>query len=180
MSAWLLPFVWLINGVMALVWLLTDHLWQVGLAGALGYAVLHAPETQKQWTLGVAFLALLAGIFAPFPVSLFMLIMTIAGVIAVRLERLNPQNTHWTMIRGLGLYALTALGFFTYHELILPSMSDPTLVQGQAYINAIASFALYLVPLGYLALLAQGMLVHPPVQQDPSEIIYRLRSRGKP
>lgn len=180
MSAWLLPFVWLINGVMALLWMLLDHLWHVGLAVALGYAVLHAPEAQKQWMLGVALLALLAGIFAPFPVALLMLIMVIAGQTAVRLERLNPQNTHWTMIRGLGLYALSALGFLAYHELILPSLSDPTLIQGQAYINAIASYALYLLPLGYLALLAQGMLVHPPVQQNPSDIIYRLRSRGKP
>jgi hypothetical protein len=180
MSAWLLPFVWLINGVMALVWMMVDHLWQVGLAVALGYAVLHAPEPQKQWSLGVALLALLAGIFAPFPVALFMLIMVIAGVIAVRLERINPQNTHWIMIRGLGLYALTGLGFSAYQELILPALSDPALVGGQAYITVIASYALYLVPLGYLALLAQEVLVHPPIQQNPDEIIYRFRSRGKP
>jgi hypothetical protein len=180
MSAWLLPFVWVINGVMALLWILVDHLWQVGLAAALGYAILHAPENQKQWMLGVALLALLAGIFAPFPVALLMLIMVIAGIFAVRLERLNPQNTHWTMVRGLGLYALTGLGFYAYHELILPALTDPALIQGQAYINAIASYALYLLPLGYLALLAQGMLVHPPVQQNPDEIIYRFRSRGKP
>lgn len=180
MSAWLLPFVWLVNGLLALVWLLVENFWQVGLAGALGYAVLRAPVSQQRWTLGVALLALVAGVAAPFPVVLFLLVMTLAGLLAVRLERFNPQNTHWMLVRGLGLYALTGLGFATYREWLLPALSDPALLQGQAYLNAIASIALYLLPLGYLALLAQGLLVHPPVQQDADEIIYHFRSRGKP
>ena len=180
MSAWLLPVVWMVNGVLTLVWLLVDHLWQVGLALALGYTVQHAPQSQQRWTLGVALLALAAGLAAPFPVALLLTVMSLAGQAAVRLERLNPQATHWTLVRSLGLYALVGLGYAGYRQLLLPAMNDPALAQGQAYISAIASIALYLLPLGYLALLAQGLLVHPPVDGRADEIIFRYRSRGKP
>jgi len=83
-------------------------------------------------------------------------------------------------VRSLGLYALVGLGYAGYRQLLLPAMNDPALAQGQAYISAIASIALYLLPLGYLALLAQGLLVHPPVDGRADEIIFRYRSRGKP
>lgn len=177
---WYTPFVWIANGLLALVWLLVENVWQVALVPALGYAVLRAPKGQQRWTLGVALLALVAGLVSPFPVALLLLVMTLAGLLAVRLERFSPQNTHWMLVRGLGLYALVGLGFSAYRAWLVPAMSDPALIQGQAYLSAIASIALYLLPLGYLALLAQGLLVHPPVQQDADEIIYHFRSRGKP
>lgn len=177
---WYTPFVWLANGLLALVWLVVDHLWVVLLVPLLGYAVLHAPENQRSWTLGAAVLSLLAGAASPFPVALLLGIMTLAGLAAVRLERLSPQNTHWTMVRGLTLYALVGLGFSAYRTWLLPALSDPTLVQGQAYLSAIASIALYLFPLGYLALLVQGLFVHPPVQGEADDILYTLRSRRKP
>lgn len=106
--------------------------------------------------------------------------MTLAGLVAKRLERLNPQNTHWTLVRGLGLYSLIALGYAAYRNWLVPAMSDPALQQGQAYLSAIAGIALYLFPLGVLALLLQGLFVHPPVQGEADEIVYHFRSRGKP
>jgi hypothetical protein len=180
MSGWRLPFLWLANGVLALVWLALDHLWVVLLVPALGYAVLQAPENQRTWTLGVAALSLAAGAVAPFPVALFLLVITLAGLLAARVEKVNPQNTHWTLVRGLGLYSLIGLGYTAYHAWLLPAMTDPALQQGQAYLSAIAGVALYLFPLGVLALLAQGLFVHPPVQGEADELIYRFRSRGKP
>lgn len=175
-----LPFLWIANGFLALLWLTVDHLWVVLLAGALGVAVVQAPENQRAWTLGVAVLSLAAGVFAPFPVALLLLVIILAGLAAKRLERLNPQNTHWTLVRGLGLYSLIALGYTAYGNWLLPAMTDPALQQGQAYLSAIASIALYLFPLGVLALMLQGLFVHPPVQGEADEIIYRYRSRGKP
>jgi hypothetical protein len=180
MSGWRLPFLWLANGVLALVWLALDHLWVVLLVPALGYAVLQAPENQRTWTLGVAALSLAAGAVAPFPVALLLLVITLAGLLAARVEKVNPQNTHWTLVRGLGLYSLIGLGYTAYHAWLLPAMTDPALQQGQAYLSAIAGVALYLFPLGVLALLAQGLFVHPPVQGEADELIYRFRSRGKP
>ena len=182
MSDWTLPFLWIANGLLALLWLTVDHLWVILLAGALGVTVLQAPDVQQIWTLGVAVLSLVAGVFAPFPAALLLLVMTLAGLAAKRLERLNPQNAHWTLVRGLGLYSLLALGYAVYRNWLLPAMvmSDPALQQGQAYLSAIAGIALYLFPLGVLALLLQGVFVHPPVQGEADEIIYRYRSRGKP
>ncbi len=180
MNSWTLPFLWIANGFLALVWLVVEHLWVVLLVPALGYAVLEAPDNQRTWTLGVAVLSVVAGVVAPFPVALLLLVMTLAGLGAKRLERLNPQNTHWTLVRGLGLYGLIALGFVAYRTWLLPAMSDPALQQGQVYLSAIASIALYLFPLGVLALMVQGLFVHPPVQGDADEIIYHFRSRGKP
>jgi hypothetical protein len=177
---WTLPFVWIANGFLVLVWLAVDHLWVVLLVPLLGYAVLRAPEGQRSWTLAVALLSLLAGVAAPFPVALLLGIMVLAGLAAARIERLNPQNTHWTMVRGLALYALVGLGFSAYRTWLLPALDDPALVQGQAYLSAIASIALYLFPLGYLALLAQGLFVHPPVQGEADEILFTFRSRRKP
>lgn len=180
MSDWLLPFLWIVNGLLALLWLLAEHVWAVLLVPALGYAVLQAPEVQRPWTLGVAVLSLAAGTVAPFPVALFLLVITLAGLLAERLEKINPQNIHWTLVRGLGLYSLAGLGYAAYRAWLVPAMTDPSLQQGQAYLSAIASIALYLFPLGVLVMLAQGLFVHPPFQGDADEIIYRLRSRGKP
>lgn len=177
---WHTPFLWIANGALALLWLLVDHLWVVLLVPVLGYAVLQAPGNQRSWTLVVALLALVAGAVSPFPVALLLAVMTLSGLLAVRLEKINPQNTHWTLVRGLGLYSLVGLGFTAYRTWLVPAMSDPALVQGQVYLSAIASIALYLLPLGYLALLAQGLFVHPPVQGEADEIIYHFRSRGKP
>ncbi len=177
---WHTPFLWIANGFMALLWLLVDHLWVVLLVPLLGYAVLQAPGNQRGWTLGVALLALVAGAVSPFPVALLLAVMTLAGLVAVRLEKINPQNTHWTLVRGLGLYSLVGLGFTAYRTWLVPAMTDPALQQGQVYLSAIASIALYLLPLGYLALLAQSLFVHPPVQGEADEIIFRYRSRGKP
>ncbi len=177
---WHTPFLWMANGALALLWLVVDHLWVALLVPLLGYAVWQAPAGQHRWTLGVALLALAAGVVSPFPVALLLGVMTLAGLLAERLERLNPQNTHWTLVRGLGLYSLVGLGFTAYRAWLIPAMTDPALVQGQVYLSAIASIALYLLPLGYLALLAQGLFVHPPVQGEADEIIYHFRSRGKP
>ncbi len=177
---WHTPFLWMANGFLALLWLLVDHLWAALLVPVLGYAVLQAPGNQRSWTLGVALLALVAGALSPFPVALLLAVMTLSGLLAVRLEKINPQNTHWTLVRGLGLYSLVGLGFTAYRAWLVPAMNDPALQQGQAYLSAIASIALYLLPLGYLALLAQGLFVHPPVQGEADDIIYHFRSRGKP
>lgn len=177
---WHTPFLWIANGALALLWLLVDHLWVVLLVPVLGYAVLQAPGNQRSWTLVVALLALVAGAVSPFPVALLLAVMTLSGLLAVRLEKINPQNTHWTLVRGLGLYSLVGLGFTAYRTWLVPAMSDPALVQGQVYLSAIASIALYLLPLGYLALLAQSLFVHPPVQNEADDIIYHFRSRGKP
>lgn len=181
MTDWWLPFLWLLNGLFALLWLLLEHFWQVALVPALAYVAFGAPPAQRKWAVVVCVLALLGGVLAPFPAALLLLLMAGAGWGAYRLERLSPQNTYWTMLRGLGLYALIALGYVAYRRWFAPFLAaDPALLQGQAYLSAIASIALYLFPVGYLAVLAQGLFAHPPFEHSPDDLIFRYRSRGKP
>lgn len=176
---WYTPFVWMVNGFLALVWLLAENGWSVLLCVVLGVTVWRAPQAQQRWTLGTALLALLAGLLSPFPTALLLTVMAAAGQTAIQLDKFNPQNTHWTMVRGLALYALVGLGFSAYRVLVLPGIDDVDLQQGQVYLTAIGSIALYLFPLGYLALLAQGLFVHPPVEGRADEVVFRYRSRGK-
>jgi len=176
----LLPFLWIVNGLLALLWLLIDSFWLVALVPTLGYWVWTAPKDQQRWSLAIALLSIVAAAVSPFPVALFLLVMTLAGLLARLLERLNPQNTHWNTLRALGLYALLGLAYAIYRSFILPAVSDPSVLQAEGYLSAIASIALYLLPIGFLALLAQGLFVHPPVQQPADEMLFRFRSRGKP
>lgn len=172
---------WMANGMLALLWLAVDHLPVVLLVPIVGYVVLQSPENQRVWTFGVGILAIAAGVAVPVPVAILLLMIAVAGHLAVRLEKVNPWNVHWTLVRGMGLYSLVGLGYAAYRFWLEPVVAaDPALAQGQTYLSVIAAIALYLFPLGVLALFAQGLFVHPPVQGEADKIIYHLRSRGKP
>jgi hypothetical protein len=108
-----------------------------------------------------------------------MLVMAVAGGLASYLERFNASAVHWNTLRGLALYSLAGLGFTAFQDLMSRTESSLLLQQGQAYLSAIAAFAMYLIPLGFLALLAQTLLAHPPVSGSPAELIHTIRSRGK-
>ncbi len=179
-NAAFLPFLWLVNGMLTLLWLTVDNFWLLSLIPAQGFLVWTAPKDQQRWTLGVAGLVLLAAGLAPFPVALLLLVMTLSGLLARRLERLNPQNTHWNTVRALALYALLGLAYSVYRFFILPSVSDPAVLQAEGYLSAISSIALYLLPVGFLALLAQSIFVHPPIPAQADDLLFRFRSRGKP
>lgn len=178
---WYEPLIWVANGALALVWLLADHLWAVLLTVLVGVLVWRAPVQQRLWAVGIGVLMVIGGVVAPFPVALMSAGMVVIGMVVVRMEKINPPAVHWTMLRGLGLYALVGLGYAAWRGLVQPMMSsDPALQSGQVYLTAIASIALYLYPVGYAALLAQGLMAHPPVEGEADTLIFRYRSRGKP
>ena len=106
--------------------------------------------------------------------------MALAGLIGVLLERFNAAALRWRAVGGIALYALMGLGFAAYQQLA-PSLGadDPLLSQGQRYLGILASIAMYFYPLGFLALLAQAIWVHPPLAQSPEGLIHTIRSRGK-
>ncbi|NCP88463.1 MAG: hypothetical protein CO094_01150 [Anaerolineae bacterium CG_4_9_14_3_um_filter_57_17] len=169
---------WLVNGLLGALWLLVDNLLPLALVAVLVVAIYFSPPTQRNWLLGVGGLALFAGVFAPFPVALMLIVMAASGLTAAYLDKFSPEATYWTMVRGLALYALVGFGVALYKTL-LPSMTDPLLNSGQVYLAAITSVALYLLPVGYLALLAQGIFAHPPTGMSPEDMIFKYRSRGK-
>jgi hypothetical protein len=170
---------YLLNGFLALLWLLLDHILMVILIIPLAWLAYHSPNEQRPWSLAAGALALLTSAVAPAPVPLLMLVMALAGSLAVYLEQFNPIGVRWNTLRGLALYSLAGSGFTIYQDYLGRSIGSPLLAQGQAYISTIAGFAMYLIPLGFLALLAQTLWAHPPVPGKPADLIHTIRSRGK-
>jgi hypothetical protein len=170
---------YLLNGFLALLWLLADHILLALLIAPLAWLSYTAPDEQRPWTLVSCGLAILASAVAPAPVPLLLLVMAGSGVLATRLELFNAAAARWNTVRGVALYSLAGLGFTIYQDLAARTTESSLLMQGQAYLSAIAAFAMYLIPLGFLALLAQTLWAHPPAPGRPAEIIHSIRSRGK-
>lgn len=178
----LLPFVWMINGLLVFVYTLSGH-WQASLLlPALIWFSLEGPIEHQAWAFGVSAIAVMTSLVSPQPVPVFLLAMTLSGCVAIGLERFNSTSLHWRMISGIGIYALAGIGisaFQGYMDYLAPD--SPLITQGQAYIGILAAVALYGLPLGYLALLAQGLLVHPPISGNgsPEGLIQTLRARDE-
>jgi hypothetical protein len=50
----------------------------------------------------------------------------------------------------------------------------------RAFLDTLATWGLWLIlPLGYLSLLAQGLLAHPPTGSRPETTIAQVRTRGR-
>jgi len=179
-STWWLPFVWLLNGVLAVLYLTVEHGYLVilGLALVALGASAQAPLEQKPWFAGAAALAFAVALFSPPVVGVLMAAMALAALAALRLERFNPPLLFWRVTQGLALYALIALGVLAYRTLIASMPADWTLGGGQQYLEVIASIALYAYPLGFLAMLAQAVFAHPPIGA-PEDLITTVRTRGK-
>jgi hypothetical protein len=56
--------------------------------------------------------------------------------------------------------------------------ADPMMAQGATYLDALVGIAMYVIPLGIVALLAQSVLAHPPVGK-PEDLLTQIRTRGK-
>ena len=173
----LLPFIWTLNGFLAVLYLLWEHMLAVLLLPSFGYLLLHTPKTQRNWMSIAAGLAVLAAAFAPPLIGIWLLLMALGSIIALRLEKFNPENLHWRVISGIASYALVGLGFLLYHDLS-PVITDPTFVQGKGYLDILIGIAVYLGPLGFLGLLVQAIFAHPPLKGSPEDIIYNVRTRG--
>ena len=134
----------------------------------------------------------MAALFAPAPVPVLLAGMTAVGVGAVALDRFQPDSLRWRVVGALALYAAGALGYLGYSRYLEgedaaawaeaiggQEQAQSTLAQGRAFLNTLATWGLWLIlPLGYLSLLAQGLLAHPPLGERPDQTIARVRTRG--
>jgi hypothetical protein len=182
-----------INGFLAILYVLWEHITAIITAGAMAYFILTAPAAQRVWITATAILAVLATLFTPPPVPLIMAVMAAAGALAVWRDTFNPDNLRWRLNGGLALYALAALGYLAYSHYLdgVDAMTwakalggegaaAATLAQGRAFVNTLATWGLWLIiPLGYFSLLAQSMFVHPPGPQEPHDLITTIRTRGQ-
>ena len=177
---WWLPFVWLLNGVLAVLYLAMEHWYLMALVVALtGLGVSsHALSGQRPWFIGAAVLSFSVALFSPPVVGVLMAVMALAALAALRLERFNPPLLFWRVVQGLALYALIALGVLVYRAFLASAPTDWALGGGKQYLEVIASIALYAYPLGFLAMLAQAVFAHPPIG-TPEDLITAVRTRGK-
>jgi len=191
---------WELNGLLALLYVAWEHVALLITAGACGWLLWGLPvgrresgASQRPWLLGVGILASLAAAFAPAPVPMLLAAMTVAGALAVRADRFNPDALRWRITGGLALYAAAALAYLGYGSYLTgldaaawaeaiggQGEAQAALAQGRAFVSTLATWGLWLIlPLGYFSLLAQGVLVHPPLPARPDETITAVRTRGR-
>lgn len=172
---------WTINGFLVIVYYAADHIQTLALAVAAILFAGYAAQEQRVWAVGSGALAIGASLLAPAPVPLFLLVMSLAGWAGQWLEQYNKPANHWNTIRGQALYALAGLGFALYRNFGLGSSiaSDPMMAQGAGYLNALIGIGMYVIPLGWLAMLTQSIWAHPPAQGTPDALITTIRTRGK-
>ena len=176
----LMPLLWLLNGLLAVSYLLFGRILALLLVPPLAWLGATGPREHRPWVAAATGLAIASAALAPQPAPLLTLVMAWAGMIAILLERFNPISLRWRAAGGLALYALMGLGFSAY-QFLAPTwqIDSPLLTQGQTYLAVLISLAMWAYPLGYLALLAQSIWVHPPLSQNPETMIHTLRARGK-
>ena len=93
---------------------------------------------------------------------------------------------------SLALYALTAIGFTAYaayasrlsldtwSSLVSSGGASSVISQGRSFLNTVAIWGLWIImPAGYLAILLQGIFVHPQTPRTPVEMIHTIRARGR-
>jgi hypothetical protein len=173
--------IWIVNGFLAILYSLVDHITALSFSIAMVAFIVTAPREQRSWAMGAGILSIGASLLAPNPVPLFLLIMIGGGWVAVSLEQFNRPAQRWNVIRGIALYALAGVGFMLYRNLGIGDsvMADPMMVQGAGYLNALIGVAMYVIPLGYLAVLAQAIWAHPPTLGTPADLVTKVRTRGR-
>lgn len=184
--------IWELNGFLALLYVAWEH--TAALVAALGLAGLlwGSPATQRGWILGAGLAVVAAALLAPAPVPILLAVMSVAGAAAVTGERFNPDGLRWRVTGGLALYAAAALAYLAYGRYLSgldaaawaqaiggQDEAQAALAQGRAFVNTLATWGLWLIlPLGYLSLVLQGILIHPPTGGRPDQVITSVRTRG--
>ncbi len=174
-----LPFLWVLNGFLILLYLAAEHFLAILLAPGLYLLWKNAPTAQRSWMGGTAVLSLAASLLAPPVVGIWLSLMSYGAILALRLEKFNPEALSWRVVSGIAAYALIGIGFSMYQGLS-PALLDPygTFAQGKGYLDVIVSLAVFLGPLGFVGLLVQALFAHPPLEGTPEDIIYSVRTRG--
>jgi hypothetical protein len=184
--------IWIVNGALAGLFLALDHAFALAALGGLLLLARGAPQEQLPYFSAFGGLAALAAFILPPPGPALLAAMAWAGAIAVRLERFAPQALRWRAFAGLSLYALAGLGYAAYAAyigginpqawgaLVGEGEASTVLAQGRSFLHTLAAWGLWVIlPLGYFGLLAQALLVHPPLPARPDELIHAIRARGE-
>jgi hypothetical protein len=181
-NSFLLPILFVLNGLLVFLYTLVEHWQSALLLPFLAWLSLQGPDEHRSWALGLSGLALFTSLLSPQPLPILLLVMVMAGCLALRFEKFNPASLHWRLLSGVGLYALTGAGISAFQAYIQYLAPESLLIsQGQASFGILAAIGLYGMPVGFLAMLAQGLLVHPPIPGGgkPDAILHTLRARSE-
>jgi hypothetical protein len=188
----LIWLIWIVNGLLAVFYTLLDNILLLLLFPPLIWLARTAVAEQRRWIALTGVVVILAAFVVPAPIPLILVVMVWAGAIAIWTNRFNPKALRWRVNYSLAIYALTAIGFTAYAayasrlsldtwaSVVSSGEADAVIAQGRSFLNRIAIWGLWIIlPVGYLALLIQGALVHPPTPKTPAELIHTVRARGR-
>ena len=180
------------NGFLVTAYTFWEHLAAVLTLASVLYLLREAPKEQRPWIAGIGLLSFRAALLGSAPAPAITAAMALAGAVAVKLDRYNPDSFRWRAMGGLALYALATLGYLAYRRYLAGMEAEAwaaaiggqgeaqrTLAQGKSFVETLANWGLWLIlPLGYFSLLVQALLVHPPTQA-PEGVISTVRTRGR-
>ena len=93
--------IWVINGLMVLLFSTADHLLTLALLASIGAFVLVSPDEQRSWAIGAGVLSVVASALSLSPIPIFLLIMSFGGWVALVMEKYNRPALRWNIIRGI-------------------------------------------------------------------------------
>ena len=174
--------IWIVNGFLLICYYAADHILTLSLVASASLFAARAPVEQRAMSVGSSALAILASLLSPAPVPLFLLVMSLAGWAGQALEHYNRSAMRWDSIRSQAIYAIAGIAFAAYRFFHVGDAisSDPMMAQGSTYLGAIIGIAMYVIPLGSLAMMVQSIWAHPPSPGGtPGQMITTVRTRGK-
>jgi hypothetical protein len=187
-----LPFLWALNGVLAILYILAENLLTVGLLGVLIWMLLslkpfanaYYAERIKVFLLVTTVVSLVMSVIAPSPAPFFLLVMPLFAMISLYmgLSRTNPADIFWNYAQTALIYN-GAIVLFMFLENNLGQTSGTSgemyLLQGQNYVGLMGGIAMYGIPVFFMASVAKEYLAHKP-QQDPNDLLTTIRDARKP
>lgn len=181
MNVFLERLIWIVNGFLVVLYAALGNLHAIVIAVSALFFVASTPPEQQRWAAGAGLMAFSVSLIAPAPVPLFLLLMSLAGWLGLYLEQYNRVAQRWNIIRGQALYAIAGLGFTAYRAFGLGNAmtGDPMMMQGAGYLNGLIGVAMFVIPIGFLAWLAQSIWAHPPAPAAPEELINTVRVRKR-
>lgn len=176
--------IWAVNGFLVLAYLAADNILVILLViSVVLFAIRTPPSEHKGWVVISGVFAGLAAFFSPFPVPPFLLTMSLAGWVVQYLEKYNRPAQRWNTVKNLITYS----SFGLFYALVLylgwlnpTHYTDPMTIQGMGYMATIASIAMFIMPIAFVAMAIQTTLALPPSPGgSPEELITSVRTRGK-
>jgi hypothetical protein len=190
LEAILQALIWLVNGVLIIAYISIERIVTLALLPALWLFIRDTRRAHYPWALAAGASAAAAGILAPSPAPMLLLVMVLAAFGAVKIEKFDPVDLRWRSIGAIALYSLIGIGFWAYAAMVggnplltvgtqVAGPAAQTIAQGSSYVGLIAGFAMWVVPVGYLVLIAQRIWIHAPLGQSPEQMINTVRNRNQ-